>query len=82
MSGTHAVARDKLNQVPEITVQIFENSDGTVIGGLRFPDEPDTLCDHVPVVSLKVVRAEKQEDSATGLVADELLLLWSGCSGK
>ena len=67
-----------LNQVPEISIQVFEDGDSAV--GLFFglADEFDLVCLEGLVIAPEVVGVEEEEDTAPGLVADAGGLL--GCS--
>jgi len=64
----------QLEQVPEISIEVFENSDYSV--GLLFwlSDEFNSFRDHLVVIAPKIVRVEKQKYSAARLVADKRLL--------
>ncbi len=76
--GAHSVIRCKLNQIPKIPVQIFENSNSAVVSGFRVSNKFYSLLDHIVVVSPKIVRTEKQKDSAARLITDKGLLFWFG----
>src|SRR5258706_4905906 len=64
----------QLQQVPQVPVQVFENSNGAVKLALGFPHESNPARDEVLIVSPEVVGIEKQKDSTTGLVAYEWFL--------
>lgn len=71
-----------LDQVPEISIQIFEDGDGAV--GLFFglADEFDLVCLEGAIVAPEVVGMEEEEDAASGLVADARGLLGRGGAGE
>src|SRR5882757_1798545 len=67
--------RPQLQQVPQIPVQVFEDSNGPVSFDLGLPHERNPPLDVVRIVSPEVVGIEKQKDSATRLIAYECFLL-------
>lgn len=66
----------RLDQIPEIAIQAFEDGDRPVAGDEGWSHEPDTGVGHGAIVPPEVVRAQKEPDAATRLVFDERLLLW------
>ena len=71
-----------LNQVPEISIQIFEDGDGAVGLFLRLADEFDLVCLEGAVVAPEVVGVEEEKDAASGLIADAGGLLGRGGSSQ
>src|SRR5258706_14737437 len=67
--------RPQLQQVPQIPVQVFEDSNGPVGFDLGLPDERNPPLDVGRIISPEVVGIEKKKDSATRLVAYEWFLL-------
>jgi len=70
----------RLDQIPQVPVQIFENSYRAIRLGFWLPDELDVSRKHLMVVAPEVIRAEKQGNPATGLVANERFLLRCRCA--
>ncbi len=66
-----------LNQVPKISVQIFEDGDSAIRLLLGIASEFDIAGHERPVVTPEIVSMEKQEDAAAGLVSDTADLLRS-----
>ncbi len=64
----------KLNQVPQISVQIFKDGDGSVTFFLRFADKADAERNHFAVIAPEIVGSQKQKDTPTGLATDEGIL--------
>ena len=71
-----------LDQVPEVSIQIFEDGDGAVGLFLGLADEFDLVCLEGVVVAPEVVGVEEEEDAASGLIADAGGLFGCGGAGE
>ena len=65
---------DRLDQVPAVGIEVFEDGNDAIRFGPRFLDEADTPLRIGKVVTGKVIRFEKQEHATTTLIADHLAL--------
>ncbi len=68
-----------LDEIPQISIQIFKDSYCPVGGVLWFPNEAYSGLKHLIVVAPEVIGAEEEEDPAACLPANERGLL--GCCG-
>ena len=67
----------RLDQIPKIAIQIFENGYDPIRRIFWLPDELDACRKHLIVVTPEVICAQEKENPATGLAAYEYFLL--GC---
>ena len=70
----------QFDQIPQIPVQILKHCDHPVGLVIRLPDKFDTNRKHLNIVTPEIIRAEEQENPATGLVADRGFLLRGRCA--
>src|SRR5579864_504053 len=70
----------QLEQIPLISVEIFENGNRAVTLLARFFFKLDATRRHLQVVAPEVVGVEKKKHSSAGLVADAARLLGRGGS--
>jgi hypothetical protein len=68
-----------LEQIPPVAVEVFKNRDGAVGFLARRLEEFDVCGEHEAVVSPEIVGVKKEENTASGLVAQLLQLF--GCIG-
>jgi len=61
----------KLQQIPEVPIQILEHSHQPVWFLLRFPHKIDSMLNHLAVVSPEIIGVEEEKDPSTRLVANE-----------
>jgi hypothetical protein len=63
-----------LHQIPEVSVQVLEDGNRTVVSHRWLSDELDLTLNHVAVITPEVVGAEEERDSPTCLIPDERVL--------
>jgi hypothetical protein len=83
-SGTRARNRgiDRLEQVPLIAVEIFEDSDGAIRFLARGLEELDVGGEHETIIAPEIIGVKEEEHAASGLLADLFELFWSGGAGE
>ena len=65
----------RLQQVPQIAVQILENRDRSVALDLGLTHEGHAPRKHLLIVAPEIVCIEKQEDATTRLISDPRYLI-------
>src|SRR5690348_17300800 len=63
-------SRSRLNEIPQVAVEVLEDRNGAIGCLLRLPDESYPARSHRVVITPEIVGLEKQEDAAAGLVPD------------
>lgn len=77
-SSCQRVVGIKLQQIPQVAVEVFKNGHHAVILLFGRTDELNSFFNHLVVVAPEVVGVEKEEDPTASLVADEGFLLMLG----
>jgi hypothetical protein len=72
----------KLQEVPQVSVEVFKDGDGAVGLFARFANKGNVFGAQGAVVAPEIVGMEKEEDAAARLPADELFLLGGGGAGE
>lgn len=72
----------KLEQIPQIAVQIFENGHGAIIGRFGRAHKFNPPGYHRLVISPEIIRFQEQEDPPPALIADKAFLIRIGRLGQ